>query len=57
MRLLEYFHDHPPQTNPNPFRPKSTWTPPPCRDPALDTFLDAVEHDLLNVTPALYVTT
>ena len=52
MRLLEYFHDHPPQTNPNPFRPKSTWTPPPCRDAALDTFLDAVEHDLLNVTPA-----
>ena len=50
MRLLEYFHDHPPQTNPNPFRPKSTWTT--CRDPALDTFLDAVEHGLFNVTPA-----
>ena len=52
MRLLEYFHYHPPQTNPNPFRPKSNWTPPPYRDPALDTFFDAVEHDLLNVTPA-----
>ena len=26
--------------------------PPPHRDPALDTFLDAVEHDLFNVTPA-----
>ena len=52
MRLLEFFHDYPPQTNLNPFRPKGTWTPPPHRDPALDTFLDAVEHDLFNVTPA-----
>jgi len=52
MRLLEYFHDHPPQTNPNPFHPKSTCTPPPCRDPALDTFVDADKHDLLNITPA-----
>ena len=52
MRLLEFFHDYPPQTNPNPFRPKGTWTPPPHRDAALDTFLDAVEHDLFNVTPA-----
>ena len=52
MRLLEFFHDYPPQTNLNPLRPKGTWTPPPHRDPALDTFLDAVEHDLFNVTPA-----
>ena len=52
MRLLEFFHDYPPQTNPNLFRPKGTWTPPPHRDAALDTFLDAVEHDLFNVTPA-----
>ena len=27
--------------------------PSPHRDPALDTFLDAVEHDLFNVAPAL----
>ena len=26
--------------------------PSPHRDPALDTFLDAVEHDLFNATPA-----
>ena len=52
MRLLEFFHDYPPQTNPNPFRPKGTWTPPPHRDAALDTFIDTVEHDLFNVTPA-----
>ena len=52
MRLLEYFHDYPPQTNiPNPFRPKGTWTPPPYREPALDAFLDAVEHDILNIKP------
>ena len=52
MRLLEYFHDYPPQTNLNPFRTKSNWTPPPHRDPALDTFLDVVEHDLLKLKPA-----
>ena len=51
MRLLEYFHDYPSQPEPNPFRPKGTWTPPPHGDPALDTFLDAVEHDLLNIKP------
>ena len=51
MRLLEYFHDYPSQPKPNPFRPKGTWTPPPHRDPALDTFLEAVEHDLLNIKP------
>ena len=51
MRLLEYFHDFPPQTNTNPFHNKGTWTPPPHRDPALDTFLDAVEHDIFNITP------
>ena len=52
MRLLEYFHDYPPQTNLNPFRTKSNWTPPLHRDPALDTFLDAVEHDLFKLKPA-----
>ena len=51
MPLLEFFHDFPPQTNPNPFRLKGTRIAPPHRDPALDTFLDAVEHDLFNVTP------
>ena len=51
MRLLKYFHDFPPQANTNPFRNKGTWTPPPYRDPVLDTFLDAVEHDIFNITP------
>ena len=55
MRLLEYFHDYPPQANPNPFRPKSTRTPPPYREIALeialDTFLNAVEHDARNIKP------
>ena len=55
MRLLEYFHDYPPQANPNPFRPKSTRTPPPHREIALeialDTFLNAVEHDARNIKP------
>ena len=39
MRLLEYFHDFPSPSDPNPFHIKSTWTPPPHRDPALDTFI------------------
>ena len=51
MRLLEYFHDYPSQPKPNPFHPKGTWTPPPHRDPALDTFLDTAEHDFLNIKP------
>ena len=51
VRLFEYFHDFPPQTDPNPFRIKGTWTPPPHRDPALDAFIEAVEHDILNITP------
>ena len=55
MRLLEYFHDYSPQANPNPFRPKSTRTPPPHREIALeialDTFLNAVEHDARNIKP------
>ena len=49
--LLEYFHDYPPQANPNPFRAKSTWTPPPHREIAQDTFLNAVEHDARNIKP------
>ena len=51
MRLLEYFHDFPSQSDPNPFHIKSSWTPAPHRDPALDTFIDAVEHDILNLPP------
>ena len=51
MRLLEYFHDYTLQANPNSFRPKSTWTPPPHREIALDTFLHAVEHDVRNIKP------
>ncbi|XP_078370299.1 uncharacterized protein LOC144654063, partial [Oculina patagonica] len=39
-------------TDPNPFRTKSSWTPPPQREPALDTFLDAVGHDLFKLKPA-----
>ena len=37
MRLLEYFHDFPPQAKTNLCCNKGTWTPPPYRDPALDT--------------------
>ena len=51
MRLLEYFHDYPTQANPNPFHPKGTWTPPPHRDTALDSYLNAVERDVLNLKP------
>ena len=51
MRLFEYFHDYPSQTNPNPFRPIGTCTPPPHRDTALDSYLDAVERDILNPKP------
>ena len=41
-----------PQASPNSFRLKSTWSPPPPhREIALDTFLDAVEHDLRNAKP------
>ena len=59
MQLLDYFHDYQPQLNPNPFRPKSTWTPPPHREIALDTFLDAIEQGVggLPYILNLYVTT
>ena len=46
---FQFVPSNPPQASPNPFRPKSTWSPPPHREIALDTFLDAVEHDLRNV--------
>lgn len=51
MRLLEYFHDFPSQTDHNQFHTKSTWTPPPHRDKALDAFISAVEYDILNLHP------
>ena len=47
---FQFAPSNPPQASPNPFRPKSTWTPPPPhREIALDTFLGAVEHDLRKV--------
>ena len=46
---FQFAPSNPPPASPNPFRPKSTWSPPPHREIALDTFLDAVEHDLRNV--------
>lgn len=51
MQLHVYFHDFCPQTNPNPFLPKSTWTASRNRDPTLDTFVDAVEEDIFKITP------
>ena len=53
MRLLDYFHGNPPESDRNPVRTQSNWIPPLHRDPALDTFLQAVGHDLLNIKPAL----
>ena len=52
MRLKEYFHDHNNSTQPNehnPFHNKSSWTPPTDRDPALNTYIDAIKHDILTV--------
>ena len=52
MRLKEYFHDHNNSTQPNehnPFHNKSSWTPPTDRDPALNTYVDAIKHDILTV--------
>ena len=46
MRLKEYFHDHNNSTQPNehnPFHNKSSWTPPTDRDPALNTYVDAIK--------------
>ena len=50
MPLLEYFHDFPTQIDHNPFHIKGIWTPPQHRDTALDTFICAVERDILNFT-------
>ena len=50
LRIAEFFHDDTSSDEPNPFHPKSLWTPPPPptnRDDALNAFLNAVKHDLL----------
>ena len=52
MRLLDYFHGNPPESDRNPVRTQRNWTPPLHRDPALDTFLQAVGHDLVKLKPA-----
>ena len=52
MRLKEYFHDHNNSAQPNehnPFHNKSSWTPPTDRDHALNTYVDAIKHDILTV--------
>ena len=51
MRIKEFFHDNPSENVSNPFKPESLWTPPSDRDNALNTFLNAVEHDLLTTKP------
>ena len=33
------------------FRCKGTWTPPSWRDAALDTYINAVEHDIMSSKP------
>ena len=57
MLLLEYFHNFPSQTDFDPFHIKSTWTPLPHRDKALETFTSAVEHDILIFILNSFVTT
>ena len=52
MRLKEYFRDHNNSTQPNehnPFHNKSSWTSPTDRDRALNTYVDAIKHDILTV--------
>ena len=46
MRLKEYFHVHNNSTQPNEHNP---WTPPTDRDPALNTYVDTIKHDILTV--------
>ena len=46
MRLKEYFHNHNSSTQPNEhnlFHNKSSWAPPTDRDPALNTYVDAIK--------------
>ncbi|XP_064464837.1 uncharacterized protein LOC135398377 [Ornithodoros turicata] len=47
MRLKEYFFDKP-NSNPNPFKPTSDFTPDANRDKALDMYIKAVQRDVLD---------
>ncbi|KAI8514535.1 hypothetical protein Bbelb_071260 [Branchiostoma belcheri] len=47
LRLREFFADHK-RTELTRFKEKSTWNPPTDRDPALETFIMAVEKDILD---------
>ena len=50
LRLREYFvdSDSPVDSDTIKFRKKTTWTPPPNRDKALDMFISVVESELMN---------
>ena len=50
LRLREYFADSgsPVDSDTIKFRKKTTWTPPPNRDKALDMFISVVELELMN---------
>ena len=50
LRLREYFadSDSPVDFDTITFRKKTTWTPPPNRDKALDMFISVVESELMN---------
>ena len=50
LRLREYFadSDSPVDSDAIKFRKKTTWTPPPNRDKALDMFISVVESELMN---------
>ena len=50
FRLREYFadSDSPVDSDTTKFRKKTTWTPPPNRDKALDMFISVVESELMN---------
>ena len=53
LRLKEYFFDtqNNRDFNPNPYRLKSTWCPPPNREPVLDIYIDSVERDIMSAKP------
>ena len=50
LRLREYFadSDSPVDSDTIKFRKKTSWTPPPNRDKALDIFISVVESELMN---------
>ena len=56
LRLKEYFYNPDDITNTltnmaHPFKCKSTWTPPSGKEAALDTFINAIEQDLMSAKP------